>query len=85
MLTEHDLKVHWDKVEKADRSELEAFITHSVFQCERRKANVKYNEVDAIWIRRWKQVKQADGTVVWVVKSRMRGRGFLDKQKHDAQ
>ena len=35
--------------------------------------------IDAIWVRKWKRVEKA-GRVVYIVKSRLCARGFLDSQ-----
>ena len=65
----------WKLVEDADRREIESFMEHGVFGLDpKRKAEVN-NIIDAAWVRRWKSRSES------LSKSRLCGRGFLDRQK----
>jgi hypothetical protein len=92
ILDDEEIANNWQLVEAADQKELQAFVTHKVFgvaavkqrsqQCY--TSGKPYNEVDGTWIRKWK-LTHANGKDVWIIKSRLCGRGFLDKQKWDVQ
>ena len=75
ILTPQDIVTHWHLVEAADKLEVDSFVTHDVFKLHSRQANDVDNMVDAIWVRRFKSRNPL------VVKSRMCGRGFMDRQK----
>ena len=85
-MNENDIQKYWPLVEAADRKELKAFLTFKVFALAWRQPGQTYNEVDGVWVRKWKHNPQAKPPEPeWVVKSRMCGRGFLDKQRHEVQ
>ena len=72
----------FDEVQKADRAELIGFARHKLFKVQDTMyADSSWNMVDAVWARRWKSVMNESGQMVWIVKSRLCGRGFLDNQK----
>lgn len=75
-LTEEEIVKHWTTVEKADRAEVKQFVDEKVFK-KKYYYDVNIDVIDAIWIRKWKQL--ADGTII--VKSRLCVRGFLDPQR----
>ena len=78
-MTEEDIHCYWPLVDEADRVELTAFVK---FTCSRaRKAERGDNTLDCVWVRKWKFIQIPDGTTQWIIKSRLCGRGFLDKQK----
>ena len=89
---EKEIAQNWKVVETADKKDLQAFVTHKVFgvaavkhrkeQCD--SSGKPYNEVDGTWIRKWKLTREK-GKDVWIIKSRLCGRSFLDKQKWDVQ
>ena len=83
ILTDDDLAKHWHLVEAADRKELAAFVKFKCFRARHRLEMVNTNELDCVWVRRWKASTNSDGTTTWIIKSRLCGRGFLDKQKLD--
>ena len=85
ILTEADFEKYWHLIEEADHKELLAFAKNKVFR-PKRHSSFRENVVDAIWVRRWKQTLGPDGkSQVWIVKSRLCGRGFLDSQKNSIQ
>jgi hypothetical protein len=75
ILTDNDLWKYRVEVEAADRAEMQSFVDHNVFRLDFRRGEVN-NIVDAIWIRRFKTVNGKRS-----IKSRLCGRGYLDKQK----
>lgn len=75
-LTEEEIVQHWDLVEEADLKEIKQFVDLNVWK-KISLYDIDIAALDAIWVRKWK--KLADGT--WIVKSRLRVRGFLDLQK----
>ena len=81
ILTAEDLEKHWEKVDAADHAELKQFVDNKVFELAAKK-DAGSNRIDAVWIRRWKWETTSKD---WIIKSRMCGRGFLDKQKFDVQ
>ena len=81
ILTDKEIAMHFAKVDAADRKELEAFAKFKT--CIARKAENLSNIIDCVWGRRWKQAKLSDGATEWQVKSRLCGRGFLDKQRFE--
>ena len=60
ILTEQDVTANFPKVDAADRKELEAFAKFKT--CVARKSEGLSNVIDCVWVRRWKQLKQQDGT-----------------------
>ena len=88
VLSEQDIYEHWDLVEEADAAEIQAFVDFDVFRLgsvkglRQASTSGKLNTIDGIWVRRWKQINE-DGRVRWIVKSRLCGRGYLDKQKFE--
>ena len=81
VLTAQDLEEHWELVCEADRAEILQFVEFNVFELAA-KQNAGTNIVDATWVRRW---KWCTTTKRWIIKSRLCGRGFLDKQRYDVQ
>ena len=77
-LTEEEIYENWQLVDKADRSELEQFVTERIWKF-KRVADAK-NIIDAIWARKWKWYCPPNGTKERRVKSRLCARGFLDAQ-----
>lgn len=75
ILTPDEIKKYWPLVDKADREEIQSFVTHAVFKLCLRSGSRVDNIVDAIWIRRWKNHARMQ------IKCRLCGRGYLDKQK----
>jgi len=73
LLTPEEIEEFWPLVEAADRAEIESFVTHHVFRLD--KISNAENLVDAIWVRRWKNRAKR------LLKSRLCGRGYLDRQK----
>ena len=82
ILTDKDLVDNWPAVEAADRVELEAFVKFKVFEAKHSSVVENDNCIDAVWVRRWKWITGPDGRRVRIVKSRLCGRGFLDRQKY---
>ena len=74
---------NFDKVNEADRKELAAFAHFKTCIARGRQDIESTNVIDCVWVRRWKATKLPDGSTRWDVKSRLCGRGFLDKQKFD--
>jgi len=83
VLSQADVATYWPQVEQADRDELKNFVTHKVFSAKRYDRERMSNTIDMTWVRRWKRTQDMSGKTVWVVKSRLCGRGFLDRQKQD--
>ena len=80
LLTEEEVIAHWDLVQEADRHELQQYVDETVFEAVKRyqpDGTKVDNEIDAIWIRKWKRLP--DGT--YIIRSRLCSRGFLDRQK----
>ena len=75
ILTPEELIQHWDLVNAADREEIRSFVTHTVFKLALACDDRANNRVDAIWVRRWKDRRKL------LLKCRLCGRGYLDKQK----
>ena len=73
ILGPEEIEKYWKLVDAADRAEIKSFVDNSVFRLDLR-VNAK-NVVDAIWVRRWKDRKTLQ------LKSRLCGRGYLDRQK----
>ena len=76
-VTDADKVKYKDKIEKADRAELQSFVDEKIF----RKVwaqQASTRAIDAVWVRRWKQDPK---TKEWIIKSRLCIRGFLDPQK----
>ena len=78
ILTEEDIINNWQDVQHADRQELKSFIDHKVFACQAQNQMANGNLIDAVWVRRWKYDPKQGRKII---KSRLCGRGFLDKQK----
>lgn len=75
-LTEEDIIRCWEQVEKVDRAEIKQFVDEQVFR-KRDYIGIDIGTIDAIWVRKWKQL--ADGAII--VKSRFCVRGFLGPQR----
>ena len=82
ILTDKDLVDNWPAVDAADRAELEAFVKFKVFEAKHSSVVENDNCIDAVWVRRWKWINGPDGKRIRIVKSRLCGRGFLDRQKY---
>ena len=81
LLSQDDLTNYWEEVEAADLKEMQDFVKHGVFRLRPRKT-AGSNCIDAVWVRRWKWDVMLQA---WIIKSRLCGRGFLDKQRFDVQ
>ena len=75
ILTPEDIIKHWDLIDAADREEIRSFVKHKVFHLQPLHNFNANNIVDAIWVRRWKDRSKL------IIKCRLCGRGYLDKQK----
>ena len=84
ILSARDLAAYWPLVEAADRDELSNFVKHNVFRARPFDESMT-NIIDMTWVRRWKRSAGPSGTTTWMVKSRLCGRGFLDRQKSEVQ
>jgi len=74
ILTPAEVEKFWTLVEEADRLEVKSFVDNDVFRLGlRTKAD---NVIDGIWVRRWKDRASCR------LKSRLCGRGYLDRQKY---
>ena len=77
ILTQADVEYYFHShVEAADRAELQSFVNEKVFKLIYAD-QADQRPIDAVWVRRW---KLSNG--VWIVKSRLCIRGFLDPQRH---
>ena len=77
VLSRDDLTTYWREVERADLKELKEFVKNDIFKL-RPLRDCGSNIIDATWVRRWKWDTQEKK---WIIKSRLCGRGVLDKQK----
>ena len=81
LLTEQEVFDNWDDVEKADREEIIQFVIEKVWRA-RHVNSLDGSTIDAIWVRKWKYIRDDLGVVVSrKVKSRLCARGYLDSQK----
>jgi hypothetical protein len=76
ILTPDEIWEFWPLVEEADKVEIKSFVVHKWFRLQPRNKFGTENRLDGIWVPRWKDRKKR------LIKSRMCGRGYLDKQKH---
>ena len=82
-LTIDDMRRYWHLVEAADCSELANFVSHGVFAARTYSSSLHSNIIDMTWVRKWKKSTDKSGKDVWTIKSRLCGRGFLDRQKSE--
>ena len=82
ILTEAEIYEHWDKVDEADRIECRSFIDNDCFKARHTNQLGNNNIIDGTWVRRWKKTYNSKNEVIWIIKARMCGRGFLDAQRH---
>jgi hypothetical protein len=79
LLDQRAVEQNFDLVNAADLMEIKQFVSEQVWRpipvdkCLR-------TPIDCVWVRKWKQLKQSDGSYKWIVKSRLCARGFLDSQ-----
>ena len=75
ILTPEEIVRFWPLVEAADKLETQSFVDHQCFRLEARKDRFVQNQVDAMGVRRWRSRR------LKLVKSRLCGRGYLDRQR----
>ena len=80
-LTTEELIKYEKQVKEADEKEIKQFVDHKVFRARQKQFADTTRFIDCTWIRKWKR-KWVNGVLVYVIKSRLCGRGFLDPQKH---
>ena len=73
LLTEQDIIDNFPLVQAADAKEVSSFVEHQVFDIDLRSE--AHNCIDAVWVRKWASRKPP------AIKSRLCGRGFLDRQR----
>ena len=71
-----EIEQNWKFVQEADHDDIESFVKHEVFELKARQPSM--NEIDATWVKRW---TWCTVTGRRIVKSRLCGRGFLDRQR----
>ena len=54
ILTSEDVVENWTLVDAADKLETQSFVDHKCFRLDVRRDRFSQNQVDAIWVRRWK-------------------------------
>ena len=81
ILSEQDIYNHWRLVEEADYEEITAFVGFDCFKATHVSQADSDNVIDGTWVRKWKHTKDHG----WFIKSRLCGRGFLDRQRFDVQ
>ena len=82
VLTEEEIYQNWEQVDEADRQESRSFIDNECFKARHTNQMGNNNVIDGTWVRRWKKTYDKQNKVIWIIKSRMCGRGFLDSQKN---